>query len=220
MNWLNLQTYTPVELTLVGIGCAMWIVVYAIVVFHMFRKRYVEIAAAAVAANVAWEFVWGFLNTPDLGMLFTWMYRAGFLLDCIIVAALWMYGSKQISTPALRQIFRPALLFGIAAWLVATELFVRQGLDNAYGGVSGYIINVQLSALYIVLFAKEPLTKYFSYLVAWSKLIGTAFISLFNVLAASQNHFLMWLCALTFVLDVVYVVMFARRRRRESADAG
>ena len=217
MSWLNLEAYTPLELALCGIGCGLWVAVYAVVVWHMFRKRYVEIPAAAVAANVAWEFVWGVLRVPDLGLLFAWMYRAGFALDLVIVAVLWRHGPKQVSTPALRRLFHPALLFGIVAWIAAVQLFVSGGRDGPYGAVSGYLVNVQLSALYIVLFAKEPNTAYFSWLVAWAKLLGTGFISAFNVLAAGDDAFLMSLCAVTLVLDAAYVVLFARRRRAERA---
>jgi hypothetical protein len=52
--------------------------------------------------------------------------------------------------------------------------------------------------------------------VAWSKLLGNAFAGVFCVLRYPDNHFLLSLCAITFVLDLLYLPLM---RHRFTADA-
>ncbi|MAE93346.1 MAG: hypothetical protein CL910_01665 [Deltaproteobacteria bacterium] len=212
--WFNTDKYTPLELSVVGVGCLVWVLVYAIVVFRIVRFKYVEIPAAAVAANIAWEFLWGFVWGTDIGMAVTWMYRLGCLLDVFILAMLFRYGALQVSTPAIRQAFKPALVAATLVWTLAVATYVNQGYDNGYGGLSGYIISAQLTSLYLFLFLKSEM-RLFSYAVAWLRFAGDTAISAFNVMVAHDNHFLMVLLAITFVFDVLYVVAFTRRRRAE-----
>src|SRR3954447_12462050 len=96
LPWLNTAKYSGPMLLLYGVGCFGWVVAY-VGTLHKIRSRaYVEIPAAAVVANVAWEFVWGFFNQPDVGRLFSWGYRLWFFLDVFITYNLFKYGPKQI----------------------------------------------------------------------------------------------------------------------------
>ena len=220
--WLNTAKYSEPMLLLFGIGCFFWVVAYVGVLQKIRARRYVEIPAAAVVANIAWEFVWGFVFTTDMGMLFQWGYRIWFFLDVFITWNLFRYGPQQVSNATLRRWFAPATVFGLAAWTAMLYFFVKQGMDSPYGGISGYILNVMMSALYIVLLVQQNDLRDFSYLVAWSKMLGTGILSVFNAILVPQNGFLMTLCAVTFLLDVVYIVTFhvMAARLRAAAPAG
>ena len=220
--WLNTAKYSEPMLLLFGIGCFLWAVAYVGVLQKIRTRRYVEIPAAAVVANIAWEFVWGFVFTTDMGLLFQWGYRIWFFLDVFITWNLFRYGPQQISNATLRRWFAPATVFGLAAWTAMLYFFVKQGMDSPYGGISGYILNVMMSALYIVLLVQQNDLRDFSYLVAWSKMLGTGILSVFNAILVPQNGFLMTLCAVTFLLDVAYIVTFHRMaaRLRAAAPAG
>jgi len=220
--WLNTAKYSEPMLLLFGIGCFFWVVAYVGVLQKIRTRRYVEIPAAAVVANIAWEFVWGFVFTTDMGMLFQWGYRIWFFLDVFITWNLFKYGPQQISNATLRRWFAPATVFGLAAWTAMLYFFVKQGMDSPYGGISGYILNVMMSALYIVLLVQQNDLRDFSYLVAWSKMLGTGILSVFNAILVPQNGFLMTLCAVTFLLDVAYIVTFHKMaaRLRAVAPAG
>jgi hypothetical protein len=222
LPWLNTAKYSGPMLLLYGVGCFGWVVAY-VGTLHKIRSRaYVEIPAAAVVANVAWEFVWGFFNQPDVGRLFSWGYRLWFFLDVFITYNLFKYGPKQIVNPTLRRWFAPAASFGIVAWAVMLYFFVKEGYDTPYGGTSGYILNVLMSALYIILIVQERNElDNFSAVVGWSKMLGTALLSIFNAILVPQMRFLMALCAVTFVLDVIYIVTYhtlaARQRSTRAA---
>jgi hypothetical protein len=50
-------------------------------------------------------------------------------------------------------------------------------------------------------------------------MLGTGILSVFNAILVPQNGFLMTLCAVTFLLDVAYIVTFHRMAARLRAAA-
>lgn len=230
--WLNTERYTALQLLVFGAGCVLWIWAYVAVLQNVRRQQFVTIPAAAVVANVSWEFLWGFFFMPDMGKLIVWGYRAWAILDVFIVWNLLKYGDRQLLTPIGKQYFKPAVLFGIACWFTALWFFIGEGYDMSMGATSAYLINVMMSAVYIVLIAKHPEIRRFSFTVAWTKGLGTALISLFMVMAPlyrydvpapaapSAKGFLLVLCAITLVLDGVYIGMFRLRLRAPDAPIG
>jgi hypothetical protein len=200
--WFNTDEYSVLQLVVFGLGCFGWVVAYAGTLQMLAKQRFLEIPAAAVCANVAWEFVWGFLYPNDLGHFFTWGYRAWFFLDVFITYNLFRVGVKQIDTPAIRKHFVPICAATILAWAVGIFFFVRQGYDTGVGAVSGYILNVMMSWLYITLLLRHPV-GWFSDLVAWSKMLATL------------NAVVITLGVVTFVLDVAYTVLLRQRRKEQ-----
>jgi hypothetical protein len=140
-------------------------------------------------------------------MVFAWGYRIWFFLDLVIVYMLFKYGWKQADTPVIARAFNALSAFGIVCWLAALYYFIGEGYDTSYGAISGYILNVMMSALYLVLIAKQSANpQYFSEVVAWSKMLGTAFLSVFNFMVRPDDYLLMTLYVATLVLDVAYIV--------------
>ena len=218
MSWFNTTDYSVLQLVLCGVWCAGWVVSYGIVIQAIRRHGFVEIPAAAVVADLAWEFVWGFVLADvlghELGRAFVWGYRFGCLLDVFIFVTLLRNGHRQLTTSALRPLFRPGLLFGLAAWTLCLLWFFREGYDNNYGAVSGYVLNVQLSALYIPLYLARRRDERFSPTVAWLKFLGTGVLSVFNVTVPKlrESPFFLTLAGATFILDATYVWLHHRGR--------
>jgi hypothetical protein len=215
--WLNLEKYTAGQILLFGVGCFGWVIFYADVVRNIVRRKFLEIPAASVMTNIAWEFNWGFVFAPDMGLLFVWGYRLWFFLDLFIVYGLFKYGDKQVLNPILKRYLRPAAVFGILFWVAAIYFFVAQGYDTSLGLVSGYILNVILAALYILLFLRHPSGGEFSYPVAWSKGLGTALASVFCFIVHGDKAFLLALCVICFILDATYVALLTWRRGHPKA---
>ncbi|HEY8234195.1 MAG TPA: hypothetical protein VIJ10_16145 [Vicinamibacteria bacterium] len=207
-EWFNTARYPVPLLVLFGVGCFGWVVAYVAIVRNALRNRFLEIPAGAVVANIAWEFVWGFLYPNELGRFFSWGYRIWFFFDLGIVYMLFRYGDKQVELPELKAIFRPACVFGIAAWAVAIYFFVGEGYDTGYGAISGYILNTMMSALYVVIVLRHGHLVDFSLVVAWSKMLGTALLTVFNFLVQPGNPYLLLLCLLTLALDLLYIGLF------------
>ena len=142
-------------LVLFGVGCFGWVVAYVAIVKNALSNRFLEIPAGAVVANIAWEFVWGFLYPNELGRFFSWGYRAWFFFDLAIVYLLFRWGDQPDGLRELEAIFTPACVFGIAAWAVGIYFFVGEGYDTGYGAISGYILNTMMSALYVVIILRH-----------------------------------------------------------------
>ncbi len=216
-EWFNTGQYPVPLLILFGVGCFGWVVAYVAIVRNALRNRFLEIPAGAVVANIAWEFVWGFLYPNELGRFFSWGYRIWFFFDLAIVYMLFRYGDQQVELPELKAIFRPACLFGIAAWGVAIYFFVGEGYDTGYGAISGYILNTMMSALYVVIILRHGHLVDFSLVVAWSKMLGTALLTVFNFIVQPGNPYLLLLCLLTLALDLLYIGLFYGLRAGRAA---
>ena len=213
----NTVKYAPVELIFFGLGGLGWALAYLGVIREILRKRFIEIPAAAVAANIAWEFTWGIVHRTDLGAVFVWGYRAWFFLDLFIVIGLLRYGTRHLATPRLKEVFYLATVLGILAWSATLLLLVRQGYDTPNGLVSGYMVTLMMSALYIPQYLREPDKQHYSPFVAWCKLLGNGLVIGFCWLALGENRFLLTLCLVTAILDVYYVLLFHGRRPRLAA---
>lgn len=220
--WVNTVRYSVPALIVFGLGCILWLIAYVAILQGVRRNKFVEIPAAAVVANVSWEWMWSFVYIGDTGRLLEVGYRGWVFLDFVIVYWLFRYGDRQVINPALRAWFKPAVAFGIASWSVAIYYFVRSGYDMSMGATSAYIINVMMSAVYLMLLHSHP-ARNFSLLVGWTKGLGTACFSLFMVMvplhryqedALADKEFLLTLCAITLILDAVYVLALYRRKRQ------
>jgi hypothetical protein len=213
--WFNTAEFTVFQLALFSAGCIGWVIAYVGTALTIRKRKIVEIPAGAVAANVAWEFVWGFIYGSTMGRAFTCGYALWCLQDLYITYSTFKYGDKQVSNPHLRRWFKPAMAFGIIAWGFAIFYFVADGFDNGYGAMSGYILNVMMSAMYILLLLQGN-ARDFSALVGWSKMIGTGLLSVFGFIVNRHNTFLMALCAITFVLDIIYIYLLHTRSRSDA----
>lgn len=212
-TWINTAKYTPVELIFFGIGGAGWVVCYVSVLLGIRKHKVVEIPAAAVVANMAWETTWAIIYRTDLGPLFVWGYRTWFVLDVFIFGYLLIYGAQHIANPALRRIFRPAVIIGYLGWLMMLYFFVKEGYDTTTGLTSGFVATLMMSALYLVVELEGIEWTQYSAVVPWAKLIGNGGAAVFCFMALPDVHFLLAVCVITFVLDALYVVLFYERRK-------
>ena len=211
-TWINTTTYTTPELVLFGLGCVLWAVTYVDVLLAVRRVQFVEIPAVAVMANVAWEFDWGFVLQTDMGMLFQWGYRIWFFLDVVITWALIRYMYARIDVPEVKRLAVPATLVFIVLWGVGLYFLRVQGIDNPTGAVSGYLLNVMMSGLYLGAMLTTRTPALYSVLSAWCKGVGTGLISVFCVLHLPENRFLLTLCGTAALLDILYLTALYRRR--------
>jgi len=215
--WLNTEKYSIAEFLLLGVGGTFWVILYVTILISIRKKRFVEIPAICMVANASWDALWAFCFRNDLGELFIWGYRSWIILDIFVIWALFRIGPGQTKDPVLRQWYRPLLVSATVIWLLLTYFFTAQGYETPTGMTWGYLVVLLMAALYLVNFLREGDHRKFSYLVAWSKLIGNGFGSGFCFLAYPDVHFLLSLCVITFVLDVAYIVLYHWRKKVEVA---
>lgn len=214
-SFINTVDYTPLELILFGAGCFCWIVVYFFTLRTIFRHQFVEIPLVTITGNIVWEFLWSWVFVTNMGSLFMWGYRIWFFMDCLIVYGAFRYGYKQISILSLARITPWLMAFGIAAWTPILYFYIKiyDAPISHMGAYSGYILNVMISATYIPLALRLGNWALFSYPSSWCKLIGNLLINIFCFLHFTDG-FLLSLCVLTTVFDVIFLYLFINARRQ------
>jgi hypothetical protein len=216
---LNLRDYTPLELITFGVGCFLWIVVYYHTLRNIFRQQFVEIPLVTICGNIVWEFLWSWVFVTDMGDLFMWGYRIWFFMDCLIVYGAFRYGHKQISITLLNRITPTLMALGIVAWTPVLYFYIKiyDAPISHMGAYSGYILNVMISATYLPMALRLNNWSLFSYPASWCRMVGNLLINVFCFLHFTDG-FLLSLCVLTTVFDVLFIYLFLESRRR-SADS-
>lgn len=210
--FLDTSEYTAWELFWYVGGFLVWTPTYVAIIWRAARRREVEIPILAAIANVTWEFVWGFTVTVPMGWGLQVVYQGAFLIDCVILVAVFRYGWKQTDLVILRR-WWPLVVVGlIAAWTAFYVTFERQGYDLPLGSNSAYLDNVMMSALYLWYgLTRDPGSL--STVAAWGKGIGTGMVTVFVFLVYPDNHVVQVLGVIVAVLDVGYLVVLRARTR-------
>ena len=135
----------------------LWVIAYVIYIRNILRCKYVEMPVFAGCCDVAWEFVWSFLASNNMGMLFQAANYVWFFLDAgfIFTYGVLFFGAKQFTAAAADAeaiVLHPDVpghRRGAPAWRPTS--CTRRAFDNAVGGRSAYLIQLSISFLYIPL---------------------------------------------------------------------
>ena len=209
----NLKEYSIGELSVFGVGCFFWFVVYVLLLKNIHKNKIVEMPWVVVCGNISWEFLWGFVFIPNLGDFFTWAYRGWFFIDLYILYGTYKYGDKQMFVPELKQYFKPILTFCLCSWLLLLYFFIGK-YDDPIGALSAFVINIIISILYIPMVLRSKDLLGISYLAAWSKMLGTALVAVFAYIHWPNNHMLLSLGAVIFILDASYICIYRYKKKQ------
>lgn len=212
LSLFNLGVYSPFELTLFGIGFISWVLAYTFIIRNTLRYQISEMPLIVAAGNLAWEFCWSFLFQNDLGIIFTWGCRVWFLMDIFINYKTVILGRKLVTNSFIVSNYLFWYIFCLLSWFGIVYFISIDGLDDKLGVVSAMLINVVMSALYIyqLLNYSQYRNRGFCIAVAWLKMVGTATISLGSAIVWPENGFLLTMCVITFILDLIYIYLFYR----------
>lgn len=216
-RYINLCDYSVIEIILVLAGTLFWIAAYYIIIRNAFRNKYVEMPVVAGAANVAWEFTWGFLLVTDLGLVFVWGLRIWFFMDLLILYSLMKWGMKQYKDPQLVRVFRPITLLQVLVWIPTYLYFDHGGYDTPMGATSAYVICVLMAVLYFTSFVGTPNKSFYSPWVAWMKWLGNTAMLVFVFLHYPDLRFLQIMTLVVFAFDLWYLILVLRHRRASSS---
>lgn len=208
---INFNDYSAAGLLVNGIGCLLWVITYVVLIREIRRKKFVEMPAYVAGANIGWEFVWSFIYHPNTGLLYALSYQAAFVLDCYIFYSVLRYGTKQPIHPEMIKYFRVFCLVNFGFWILFCFFYRNEGYDTLNGANSGYIINVILSLQCLFMLLQTKDTARFSMLLAVSRTLGTALISVSLFFFFPQNQFVQMLGIACFVMDSAYVYVLWRR---------
>jgi hypothetical protein len=208
---VNFDLYSTTGLIWNGIGCLFWVITYALLVYEIRKKKFVEMPAYVAGANLGWEFVWSFIYHPNTGLLYALSYQVAFFLDCYIFYAILKYGTKQPMNKNTKKHFVLFCVVNFAFWILFCYTFIDEGFDTLNGANSGYIINVILSLQCLWLLFQTMDTSKFSLLLGWTKMLGTSFITVSLFYFFPDNRFVQLLGLACFVIDNVYIYTLWKR---------
>lgn len=208
---INFKDYSAPGLIFNGIGCLFWVGAYAILVWEIRKKKFVEMPAYVAGANIGWEFVWSFFYHPNTGLLYALSYQAAFLLDCYIFYAVLRYGTKQPMNAESKKYFLPFCIINFVFWILFSYTYRTEGYDTLIGANSGYIINVILSLQCLILLFQTADTKEFSLLLGLCRLLGTGFITVSLFYFYPNSRFVQLLGVSCFAVDSVYNYVLLKR---------
>jgi hypothetical protein len=168
-------------------GGLLWIVTYALVIRIGFRQRTYAIPMLAVALNVGWEIVYGVLYPPESTAL-RLVHALWLLLDLIILYQLYRFGrgeqTQRLIARYFHSILAGMLVLALVGHLLVREQMTRMMIMGDFAGLgAAYGINLVMSALFLFFLPARPGGRGISLPVAWTKFLGTAFVSLGNFLA-------------------------------------
>lgn len=214
-NWLNLSTYTSLELGLFGLGAFCWLVCYAFVIRGIIKYKFVGISAGVVGANIAWEFLWAFVFKQDMGWLLQIGYCGWFFLDCFIVWGIYKYGSKQVNEK-LKPHFKFLFTFSLIGWLAVLYFFTNGFIYETthIGANSAYAIQLVISVSCLLMLINNPGERGVSYVAAWGRTLGSLFCGIMCIMHWKDNLWIPSMVATYMVIDAYYLVLATRNLRK------
>lgn len=222
--FINLVDYTVADHLLFGIGCFLWVIVYIIVIKNIHKYQFIEIPLMAIAINFAWETLWSWVFTTNMGELYVWGYRIWFFLDCYIVFNTFKYGWKQLEAGFNKKNLPFIFMGAYVAWLIILYFFsVKFDIpQSGMGGYGGYWCNLLMSSIYITFLIRINNLQYFSFWNAILKGLGTFLVTLFCINHAQWKgeYFLYSLGIATALLDVIYIYLVYTMKKKANVALG
>jgi hypothetical protein len=217
---LNLERYTPLELTLFLTCGALWVMTYIAAIGHIKRHKFIPLPILPFLGYTAWDLVWAYFYRTDMGDLIAWGLKVYAPLDLYMLWCVFRYGHKQFSIKAIQRNAPVVVSFVLAAW-IAWFFFFIPGHDDSAGATSSFILMMMTSAsllpMLLRLYEQEGAAglEKLSYRMGWIKLAantaGTGFCFL-HFMPTPERHWLLVVCVVMLILDVTYVAVFSHLR--------
>lgn len=203
---------TAVILLLLGMAFG-WLASYVLIIYRSIKDKTYGMPFIALAFNICWELLYGFILIPSKAGLQTQVNRLWFLLDVFILTCYFLYGKKEWKNVGLQNYFLPFSLFTIASAGLILYYY-----DKATGPIaitnSAFIMSILISAMYIGMLLKRKSISGQSFGIAFWKCIGTLCATIF--LFQGFSIFLQLLGVLCFILDVIYLLMIIAFYKKEN----
>ena len=231
-------------------GDLMWAIVYILAIYIGQKQKTYAIPMVAIGLNVNWEIVHTAIHPPALfaNLIANLVWLA---FDLLIVIQLIRFGRNHQTNDVLYRFFGGIVVGMLALSLVGHVTFYTHVTSNSIfpdtdGVVSAFIINLVMSVLFVGMYFSRADGKGLSKAIAWLKMLGTAAISLANVIAFQTTSFrrydvrlreqgasewvdfgtigsqtvhpgfLYFLFGAILIFDVVYLVILYRQPKREA----
>ncbi|MGP3948828.1 transmembrane-type terpene cyclase [Streptomyces sp. 7N604] len=188
-----------------------WIVTYVLAIRQAVLDGRVGIPAYLVAVNFAWEFSLTFLleQTPTQRQInFFWV-----LFNVVLLYQAFRYGRHDCPGLSPRA-FRWTVV-GVLIWAALIVMVVANEFHDRDGMYTGMIIQVPLSASFLLMLKRRGSSLGQSMHIAVAKFVGSLFAGL-TAFLVYPSHLLFLVLVPTYVgLDIAYLVMLHGTMRAE-----
>ncbi|MBD0384003.1 transmembrane-type terpene cyclase [Paenibacillus sedimenti] len=200
----------PIERLLqIGMGF-FWTITYILIIFKGLQDRTVGMPFASLCANLTWEAMFSFIF-PLEPLQFT-INMIWLTLDCIILLQFIIYFRSMF--PSIR--YKYAFLLGSLATAFLINLGITIEFHDMVGKYSAFGMNFMMSLLFILLALRQG-TRGQSVYIGYTKWIGTFCSSILFYSLYPQSLLLFILSALTFILDVIYIIVLKHQSAKRFA---
>ena len=185
-----------------------WTVVYLDIINRGFRDRTYGMPLFALAFNVGWEFIFGFLVGQGYSLQKI-VNMVWFVLDAIIVVTYFRYGRREFPTTVQRW-FIP---WSVAAFVVAFVILYATNAEfpDFWGArYSAFAQNLMMSILFIGMLVGRNSVRGQSMAIASFKWLGTLAPTI-QVYGQTGSNLILVLGMAIFVYDVAYIAMLYRK---------
>ncbi|MEG3630568.1 transmembrane-type terpene cyclase [Streptomyces poriticola] len=188
-----------------------WVLTYVLAIRQALLDGRVAVPAYLVAVNFAWEFSLTFLleQTPTQRQInVLWV-----LFNAVLLYQAVRLGPRD--HPALSpRVFRWTFA-GVLVWASVVIVAAANEFHDRDGMYTGMIIQVPLSASFLLMLRRRGSSVGQSMHIAAAKLVGSLFAGLTAFVVYPSHHLLQVLVPTYIALDIAYVVLLRRTMRRE-----
>jgi hypothetical protein len=193
-----------------------WTIVYIVSIRIGFSQQTYAIPLAALALNIAWEWIYAGHGLITDRSVQTYINIAWALADVVIVYTFFRYGRRELPRFVNRWMFVGWGTVVIAAAFVVQWLFIVEFDWSAAARYAAFLQNLLMSGLFIAMFVARRGTRGQSLVIGGAKWIGTlAPTIVFGALAGSA--FILGVGILCSVFDLVYIALLLWARQHPAA---
>ncbi|MFC0431924.1 hypothetical protein [Kutzneria buriramensis] len=188
-----------------------WLLTYVLAIRQAIVDRRVGIPAYLAVVNFAWEFSLTFVmeQTPSQrGIDLVWL-----VFDTVLLCQVFRYGRSDYPTLSSRA-FRWTVV-GVLVWAAVAVVAGANEFHDRDGMYTGMIIQVPLSAAFLLMLRRRGSSAGQSMPIAAAKFVGSLFAGL-AAFVLYPSHLLFLVLVPTYVgLDLAYLVLLRRTMRAE-----
>jgi hypothetical protein len=227
---------TPTLLVVGAVMFGAWTVAYAQIVYVCFRDKTYGLPLPSILLNISWEAIFGFQLIAPGVLALVWGNRLWFVVDCLIVLQVFLYGKQAQTNPWLKRWFYPITIAGLVMSFVGL-LFFTTYINDVYGLATSFLMNFAMSLMFIALLFSRPDLRGLPYAAAWAKMIGTLAGAVFCTLwwpmqfdasgtlvrppyiQRPPNSDLLFFLYFTIpLIDLLYIYLHRQRQREIAAE--
>lgn len=195
------------------VGGVFWSATYVLIIRRGFKDQTYGMPFAALCANISWEAIFSFINPHDSPQVF--INYVWFALDVVIVYQFLRYGKKEFLNLTRLQFYGMFVLGVVIAFTMI--ILVNDELNDEIGAYAAFGQNLMMSILFVLWLLTRSDNRGQSFYIGLFKMIGTALSSyaFYSFNSLGQSSLLQFLFVTIFVFDVIYLVGFYYKYKKE-----